>query len=115
MSKIAERVLAKAFLLPLIQTGFLERTSSLIYQSVVPGTCMLTWVEGINSGSKFGVYCADVAGAFDRVSRDLLERKLTHHQVCPTMRQILHSWLQPRAASVIVDGPHSKELVLINQ
>ena len=37
---------------------------------------MLTWILGFNAGEKFGVHCADVSGAFDRVLTARLVAKL---------------------------------------
>ena len=30
---------------------------------------VLTWILGFDVGKKFGAYCSDVSGAFDRVKR----------------------------------------------
>ena len=37
---------------------------------------VLSWIAGINVGCKIGVYCSDVAGAFDRVDSEVLLTKL---------------------------------------
>ena len=39
---------------------------------------LLTWILDFNGGKKFGVHCADVAGAFDRVRTERLLEKLEH-------------------------------------
>ncbi len=63
---------------------------------------MLTWLDGMDRRFKFGLYCADVAGAFDRVRAVRLCEKLRAKGVCERMLQLISSWLRTRSAQVVV-------------
>ena len=63
---------------------------------------------------RVGLYCSDVSGAFDRVSRPRLLAKLRVAGVCDSSRQLLASWLDVRSAVVIVDGASSSRALLSN-
>ena len=73
---------------------------------------MLLWICAVNAGQKVGVYCSDVAGAFDRVSAYRLLEKLALKEIPSCILRVLDSWLLPRSAQVIVDGRQSESLVL---
>ena len=73
---------------------------------------VLTWVEGFNDGKKFGVHCADVAGAFDRVRTERLLAKLEHQGVPKRWLKLFGSWLRQRQARVAVGGAFSEVLTL---
>eukprot|EP00969_Alexandrium_andersonii_P182986 8085360-Alexandrium_andersonii.AAC.1 len=59
------------------------------------------------SGFRVAVYCADVSGAFDRVSSGRLLAKLASAGVHLRILRVLQSWLAPRSARVIVRGSES--------
>ena len=58
------------------------------------------------------LYCADVAGAFDRVSAERLRQKLRASGIHPKLLKLLFSWLEKRTAYVVVGGAKSRELSL---
>ena len=60
------------------------------------------------------MYCADVAGAFDRVDAERLVEKLQGLGVPHYLVKVLKSWLQPRGAQVILEGVRSRVLKLAN-
>ena len=68
---------------------------------------VLLWILGLNDGKKIGVFCSDVAGAFDRMSCARLLDKLVSKGVPVSILRALASWLAPRSATVIVDGRQS--------
>ena len=54
------------------------------------------------------MYCSDVSGTFDKVSRERLLDKLAAKGIHPMLVKLLGSWLEPRQASVVVGGAKSK-------
>ena len=75
---------------------------------------MLTWISVLNRRRKVGVYCSDVAGAFDRVDMFRLVEKLRATGLHPNIVSLLESWLRRRSASVKVGGASSEEIALFN-
>ena len=63
---------------------------------------------------KFAVYCSDVSGAFDKVSRRRLTLKLKAKGLDDAIVRVLISWLRDRVARIVVSGKHSKDQVLSN-
>ena len=58
------------------------------------------------------LYCADVAGAFDRVKLERLVAKLEKKGLHPHLARVLKSWLGNRTANVAVGGALSRDLGL---
>ena len=75
---------------------------------------VIQWLLAINKGYRVGLYCSDVSGAFDRVSRARLLEKLKAKGIHPKVLRLLESWLDTRTAEVIVDGCASDPMVLDN-
>ena len=73
---------------------------------------VMTWIIGFDSLREFGVYCSDVSGAFDRVSRHRLLRKLRAKGLHDVALGFLASWLQSRTAHVVVEGATSGAMAL---
>ena len=65
---------------------------------------ILQWLWWIESGHVVGLYCSDVSGAFDRVNRDLLVRKIRSTGMSGCLARVLESWLEDRVAEVVVGG-----------
>jgi hypothetical protein len=61
----------------------------------------------LDKGMKILVYCSDVPGAFDRVSRERLLAKLSAKGIHSKLVKLIGSWLEPRSASVVVGGAKS--------
>ncbi len=59
-----------------------------------------------------GLYCSDVAAAFDRVSKVRLLSKLRRSGVSDQLMKLLSSWLDERTAVICVEGCRSKPFVL---
>ena len=72
------------------------------------------WIQGFAEMNKFGVYCSDVSGAFDRVGRERLLQKLEAKGVQPQLVRLIASWLRQRIANVLVGGRQVAELTLSN-
>ena len=68
--------------------------------------------RALAAGRKIGVYCSDVFGAFDHVSKDRLVAKLKKKGVHPEIVAVLASWLEKRFAHVVVDCEASKVMEL---
>ena len=75
---------------------------------------VLRWIMALGRGSRVGLYCSDVSGAFDRVPAERLIEKLRSKGVHPQIVQLISSWLEDRTAIVIVDGRSSQPTVLAN-
>ena len=66
----------------------------------------LTLIAGFNNKFKFNIYCSDVSGAFDRVSRSRIDAKLQANGISDKFIAIFDAWLQEREARVIVGGQY---------
>ena len=66
-----------------------------------------SWILAMEKGDLVGLYCSDVSGAFDRVSRDRLESKLRLLGLHPQLLGFLISWLEDRVSEVVVGGQRS--------
>ena len=80
ISKVVERVVGKLFLPKLHQAdGFGEfqfaySTSKSLRDALA--LSVLSWLLGLERGHLIGLYCSDVAGAFDRVCEQRLKEKI---------------------------------------
>ena len=72
------------------------------------------WLRAMENGDAVGLYCSDVSGAFDRVRRSRLLRKLELCGLPASVVSFLASWLENRRFVVVVDGQFSSERVLAN-
>ena len=74
----------------------------------------MSWILGICTGHKIATYLGDISGAFDRVFKDYLLAKLQSAGVGAQYLNFLDSYLQPRKASVAVEGTFSDEFEIAN-
>ncbi len=63
-----------------------------------------SWILSLERGLLVGLYCSDVAGAFDRVDHERLSAKLGLLGLHPQLHSFLSSWLEDRVSEVIVGG-----------
>ena len=70
---------------------------------------ILSLISALNRGGKVGLYCVDLAGAFDRVKAERPICKLRTLHIHPKMIKLIESWLEWRRAHVIVGGELSEE------
>ena len=75
---------------------------------------VLDWIMSINKRRKVGVYCSDVSGAFDKVEKTRMVRKLRATGLHESVIAIFESWLRTRPANVIVSGDKSETIDLAN-
>ena len=73
---------------------------------------VLTWLLGFDEHLKYGVYCSDVAGAFDKVKRQRLIDKLKAKGLAPQIVAVIASWLRDRTAYVVVGNTRSQQQIL---
>ena len=66
-----------------------------------------SWILSMEKGELVGLYCSDVSGAFDRVSRERLGSKLQLLGLHPDLLAFLKSWLEDRVSEVVVGGQSS--------
>ena len=74
----------------------------------------LTWIAGFNNKLKFSIYCSDVSGAFDRVSRKRFVSKLRAKGISHEFIAMFDAWLQERDAGVVVGGQYGDPMRLQN-
>ncbi len=67
-----------------------------------------SWLLLLEQGFAVGVYCSDVSGAFDRVSRERLCLKLQKTGLHPDAVGFLESWLEDRSSQVVLGGTASE-------
>ena len=72
----------------------------------------LTWIQAFDRRQRIGVFCSDVQGAFDRVSIGRMCGKLHASGLPADLVGVLCSWLEARAAHVLVDGEASAAMKL---
>ena len=119
LSKVAERVV-KTLLEPYLEKPplaqgpfqFAYRKERGARDALLFAVC--SWLLAFNSRLKVALYCADVAGAFDRVDAARLEEKLRGLGLSTFLVKTLASWLKPRRAQVVLEGVHSRVLKLAN-
>jgi hypothetical protein len=75
---------------------------------------VLRWIDALDKGRKVLVYCSDVSGAFDKVSKNRLMQKLEAKGIHPKLLKLISSWLEPRSASVVVGGTKSEPFRIQN-
>ena len=71
-----------------------------------------SWLLAMEQGDLVGLYCSDVSGAFDRVSRPRLVSKLELLGLHPSLSAFLASWLEDRVSEVVVGGQCSLQETL---
>ena len=76
---------------------------------------IIEWLILLEHRGKIAVYNSDVAGAFDRVSADLLITKLRSHGLHERLIGLLKSWLETRTACVVVGGSKSEVYAILKQ
>ena len=74
----------------------------------------LVILDGFARGKRFGLYNADVSGAFDRVSKERFLRKLLAKGLPEPYLNLIARWLEARMAHVRVPGATSEEFLLID-
>ena len=75
---------------------------------------VLSWLSGFNHILKFGVYCSDVSGAFDRVNAQRLLSKLKAKGLRGDMLKVFEAWLAERQAVVVCGDKHGDPICLNN-
>ena len=75
---------------------------------------VLTWMLALGRGKRIGIYCSDVSGAFDKVSKDRLLLKLKFWNPPQSFYEVVASWLRARSAYVVVQGETSKEIPMVD-
>ena len=68
---------------------------------------VLTWIVALSNRKKVGVYCSDVAGAFDRVCLRRMVEKLRATGLHGSVVAVLESWLRSRKAKEVSVPRHS--------
>ncbi len=112
LSKTAERLIGKSLIVHLHSGKFGPHqwafTPGLSARDLVT-TSVMSWILSICIGHKVATYLGDISGAFDRVQKDYLLAKLQAAGVGTQFLNFLDSYLQPRKASVAVEGVNSNE------
>ena len=117
LSKLAEKVIGRN-LVSYLHTGKFGPhqwafTPGLSARDLVTALVM-SWILAVCTGHKVAAYLGDVSGAFDRVFKDYLLAKLHAAGVGAQYLNFLDSYLQPRRASVVVEGTVSDAFEIAN-
>ena len=118
LSKVLERVVGKTFL-PWINRNNKFGDHQYAYGKGRSHRDALavnvnSWLLKLEDKEIVALYCSDVSGAFDRVSRERLLRKLAVSGLHSKIVAFLDSWLADRVSVVIVGGESSIPRVLAN-
>ena len=118
LSKVSERILG-LHLSPYLESSLAYGQYQFAYirgrgyrDALAFNVC--SWVWALGNRKRIGLYCSDVAGAFDRVNADKLVDKLSAKGVHERLLQVIRSWLGNRSAHVCVDGVLSDSFLLSN-
>jgi hypothetical protein len=116
LAKVVERLLL-SMMVPHIDLWSLSGCNQFAYTKKkgardVLALLTLRWVAALDKGMKILVYCSDVSGAFDKVSRDRLIAKLAAKGIHPKLVRLIAYWLEPRSASVVVGGAKSRPFTI---
>ena len=119
LSKVVERLLGR-FFLPALDSANHFGPNQFAYRPKrgcrdALALNLLNWIWLIHKGYKVGLYCSDVAGAFDRVDSERLRAKLQHNGVRGQVFKVVSDWLEGRQMLVVVNGHTTSPTELNNQ
>ena len=111
ISKAMERFLGEQFIPRAVSDGFFG-ARQFAYTPERGARDALFWlvifsIQTFAGSGRVGLYCSDVAGAFDRVRASRLLTKLASVPIPRKMHKVIESWLNPRTAHVVVGGARS--------
>ena len=114
LSKVVERLL-NSLITPFLTSSVSLGQNQFAYTEGrgardVLALMLIVWTKALAAGRKIGVFCSDVSGAFDRVKLERIVAKLQKCKLHPQIVSVLTSWLQQRAARVVVGGKQSDEM-----
>ena len=73
-----------------------------------------SWLMAFNLKMQVALYCSDVSGAFDRVCRHRLSKKLNNVGLHCQLLKVFEAWLTKRIAYVVVHGVKSSPIELLD-
>ena len=116
LSKVVERCVGMLFLPRLQHLGFygprqFAYGQGRSYKDAL-ALCVCDWIWALCHKCRIGLYCSDVASAFDRVSSKRLVLVLSKLHLHEDIFKLLSSWLECRSAYVIVDNERSRHFCL---
>ena len=111
LSKVVERAVGSVFI-PWAESNELYGPNQFAYSKGKGYKDTLTvnvcnWLLLMEQGYLVGLYCSDVSGAFDRVDKNRLGKKLSATGLHPRVVALLESWLEDRVSQVVVGGVNS--------
>ena len=119
LSKVVERVIGK------LLTPYLDRSGAFgidqwAFRSKRSCRDLVTllvcrWLWALDNGFKIAIYLSDISGAFDKVDREILMKRLKDAGLSSGMLEFLHSYLAPREAVVVVQGQESLRFIISNE
>ncbi len=118
LSKVVERAIGSLFI-PWLESVEAFGANQFAYSKGKGYKDTLTinvnnWILLLEQKFLVGVYCSDVSGAFDRVSRDRLCAKLRTLGLHRDVLGFLSSWLEERASTVVLGGRNSELEALLD-
>lgn len=113
LAKVVERIFADV-LQPFLTRGRFFGANQFAYTAErgardAVAYLIMSWIWAMERRKRVAVFCSDVQGAFDRVSRERLCAKLASLGIPEKLVAVLASWLLPRRAYVLVEGATSAE------
>ena len=119
LSKVAERVLAHIFIVPLSKNVPIFGINQFAYTQErgcrdMIAFLILSWLIEFSRGRRVAFYRSDVTAAFDRVDSFLLLQKLSKIQIHKKFYDVMRSWLRARKANIILSGTKSDEIFMEN-
>ena len=116
LSKTVERVISKSIGSYLEQSGAHGDTQWAFRKGHscrdLVALATMAWLLDLHAGREIGVYLSDISGAFDRVSAELLLKKLRAAGLNDAAVQFLESYLEGRTSNVIVGNASSRDFPL---
>ena len=73
------------------------------------------WLWAMDQGFKVAIYLSDISGAFDKVDRQRMVKRLREIGLSESMVEFLIDYLAPRSAVVVVQGHESMVFVISDQ
>ena len=117
LSKVVERAIGGTFIPFLSEFSFGDNqyaySSGKSHRDVL-AVNVCSWLLLFEQGEAAALYCSDVQGAFDKVPRERLCKKIAASGLPECAVFFLASWLEDRISVVVVGGALSSEVALQN-
>ena len=118
LSKVAERIIGTAWIPHVSETGGFGENQFAYDKNRgcrdALALLVLSFLSGFIKKQRFGLYCSDVSGAFDKVQAERMIKRLRSKGVSEQVISVVESWLHGRSAVVTVGGASSESFSMVN-